>query len=522
MKKVLYQHNAVFLSLAVSTILFAITVLTRLPFRSKILYHWDSVQFALATEHFDIRLHQPQPPGYIVYVALGKLLNYLTHDPQISFVWLSILLSALTVVLILSLAKAIYGQACGIISSLFLLVSPLFWFFGEIALPHTADAFLVTLTALLAYKVMRGQEKHVLTLAIAFALATGVRQQNVAFMLPLCILALQKTSPKVVLISAVVFAILCLMWFVPAAELSGGVIEYQEAVVEYSRAFLSPTSLLHGAGIKGPLINSYRLVLHTAYALGLAGFPLTYYVIKRLKDWPTTLQDDKFLFLLIWMLPSLLFYSLIHMGNQGLVFVFLPALLIMSAKGLLDIYPKRVRLPVRDILTSVGAIIVLNAAIFIASPQYLAGDSGLQVLNWSTIKSLDAYYEEKIRAILENFRPKETVILAIAFRHASYYLPEYRVFWTPIVTSTSLNSSRIVHASHHRQYRILDSWDSSLVPENTRFVVLFDEELNQFNRSPMASRELAGLREGNVYYLVLQKGESIACGPGFLEVVGRQ
>ncbi len=32
----------------------------------------DSVNFALGVRHFDVALHQPHPPGYPVFIALGK------------------------------------------------------------------------------------------------------------------------------------------------------------------------------------------------------------------------------------------------------------------------------------------------------------------------------------------------------------------------------------------------------------------------------------------------------------------
>ena len=48
-----------------------LTVLSRLPYRARMLYNWDAVQFALALGEYDVVKHQPHPPGYILYVALG-------------------------------------------------------------------------------------------------------------------------------------------------------------------------------------------------------------------------------------------------------------------------------------------------------------------------------------------------------------------------------------------------------------------------------------------------------------------
>ena len=50
-----------------------LTLATRWPYRVRLLPTWDAVQFALALERYDVVRHQPHPPGYILYVALGRL-----------------------------------------------------------------------------------------------------------------------------------------------------------------------------------------------------------------------------------------------------------------------------------------------------------------------------------------------------------------------------------------------------------------------------------------------------------------
>ena len=52
-----------------------VTLLSRWPYRARMLYNWDAVQFALALREFDVAKHQPHPPGYLLYVALGRLFN---------------------------------------------------------------------------------------------------------------------------------------------------------------------------------------------------------------------------------------------------------------------------------------------------------------------------------------------------------------------------------------------------------------------------------------------------------------
>src|SRR3972149_598098 len=63
----------------------ALTLLSRWPYRARMLYNWDAVQFALALKEYDVAKHQPHPPGYILYVGLGRLLNSFLHAPTLSW-----------------------------------------------------------------------------------------------------------------------------------------------------------------------------------------------------------------------------------------------------------------------------------------------------------------------------------------------------------------------------------------------------------------------------------------------------
>src|SRR5437763_174957 len=50
-----------------------LTSLSRFPFRSHYLFSWDSANFALALDQYNVTFHQPQPPGYPLYVASAWL-----------------------------------------------------------------------------------------------------------------------------------------------------------------------------------------------------------------------------------------------------------------------------------------------------------------------------------------------------------------------------------------------------------------------------------------------------------------
>lgn len=145
----------------------------------------DSVGFALAFKNYDIAIHQPQPPGYILYVALGKVVNVVFNDPNSSMIFISILFSILTVVFIYFLAKQMYSRKFALIASITLVFNPIFWFYGEISAIYMSEAFFATLIAYTSYQVLKGDNRFFYVSAIVLGIAGGFRQNLVFFMLPL-------------------------------------------------------------------------------------------------------------------------------------------------------------------------------------------------------------------------------------------------------------------------------------------------------------------------------------------------
>jgi hypothetical protein len=58
------------LLLGVAAAIFFVAHAAALP---RTLEDLDSINFAMGVESFDVPAHQPHPPGYPVYIALGKL-----------------------------------------------------------------------------------------------------------------------------------------------------------------------------------------------------------------------------------------------------------------------------------------------------------------------------------------------------------------------------------------------------------------------------------------------------------------
>jgi len=135
------------LDLLCAVALSLLTVLSRLPFRARMLYNWDAVQFALALREYDVSKHQPHPPGYILYVGLGRIVNAWLGDPAAAYALLAVVFSGLTTFVVFYLAREVYDRATALAAATLLAVSPLFWFYGAVGLTYAGEALCaVTVT----------------------------------------------------------------------------------------------------------------------------------------------------------------------------------------------------------------------------------------------------------------------------------------------------------------------------------------------------------------------------------------
>src|SRR5437762_5093339 len=162
-----------------------LTILSRLPYRARMLYNWDAVQFALALREYDVVKHQPHPPGYILYVALGRLLNTWLDDPTAAYVVLAVVFSGLTTFVVYFLARSAYDRATALVAATLLAVSPLFWFYGSVGLTYAGEALCASTVAYFAFRALKGSETDSWLAAGYLGLAGGLRQSVLLLLFPL-------------------------------------------------------------------------------------------------------------------------------------------------------------------------------------------------------------------------------------------------------------------------------------------------------------------------------------------------
>ncbi len=494
--------------LAVAAGLFLLGALSRIPFVGSYLYHWDSVNFAFALDRFDVAAGQPHVPGYILYVGLGRLVDLFLADPQKSLVAISIAASGGALAALYVLGREFYDRQTGLLAALLLASSPLFWFYGEVALPHTLDAMAVIVAVFLLLRVARGDERMALPAAVWLGLAGGLRPQTQVFLAPLMLYAAWRLPRRLLLKSLALLVVIDLAWLLPLLALSGGPARYLELMAAFTRSFNATTSIFT-AGLPGLRRNLVKLGMYTLYGWGAAAVP----ALAALPSWwMSRRREQRWLaqrewLLLLWGFPVAAYYALIHMGQQGLVFVYLPALMLLSAAGL-----RRVSWGGRPIgRLVVAGVISLNASIFIFAPTFPLGTASPKLLTRDTLRRHDASLGARIQAVEGSLPRESTALISAGWRFPQYYLPRYALVPYFLGARWEVGAGR----PSEEGWVTLRAEDLGLTPDafGRYALVLFDPELLPFNGSPGRLSWEGSSSSSRIPVLWMRQGEVLRLTP---------
>ncbi|HKY20997.1 MAG TPA: DUF2723 domain-containing protein [Vicinamibacterales bacterium] len=232
----------------------------------------DSLNFALGVHDFDPSKHQPHPPGYPIFIALGKIARTAVPSDARALALLGALFGALAVFPLMTIyadLEALQGRqesdsAIPIaLAALLTLVSPLYWFNAGrpmsdvpgLAVTLTAQAALVSafvrqrMNPARTPAALAASGRMIVLGAFLAALAIGMRSQALWLTLPLLALVLVQRAGRgaagALLGSAMTFTIGVLLWAVPLVIASGGLMAYRAALAFQGSADFAGVDMLY-------------------------------------------------------------------------------------------------------------------------------------------------------------------------------------------------------------------------------------------------------------------------------------
>ncbi len=435
-------------------LLVAATALTRFLFRSRLLYDLDSVNFALALDKFDPARHQPHPPGYFLYVCLGRVFYSIFPEANAALVAVSILASCAAAAMVYALAEGWFGQRAAQFAGIIFVASPLAWFHGTVALTYIVEAFFAALIGYLGWQTYRGRLAFLVPSAIALGVATGFRQSSVLFLGPLWLLSMRKAPRSRIALGFLAFIAAVLAWFLPMVQASGGAAVYFLAFYDLWSTVPAQQTVLTNS-----VYLTIARIFNIAFAYGLcygAFAPLI------LPDPQAPLESDKKLFLWVWALPGLLFFSFVFFRhiNSGYLLVLSPPLFALLGRRTADSFA-RGRASLRSKAVLLMGMVAINAGLFLFPPFYCT---------YRAVREFEASMAVVLAGVARLTNPADSVIVAfdshlMGYRHAGYYLPKY---WTFQYPEANYPSGRRVFALQNRTTHLLDRFPAG---SQTNFVI---------------------------------------------------
>lgn len=308
---------------------------TTIPFMTRFAYNWDAAQFELSLQNFSVHMHQPHPPGYLLFVGLAKALSLVLSNHW-ALVAESVLFGWVAVMLLYILATEIWPEQSWLrrFATLGFLLNPLFWFYRETGLTYTVDAAAGLAVAWLCLGTLRyRRHSYFIANSIVVPLACGFRPSLLVLLAPLWLLAAwhHKRNWRFVLLWAGVALAIALAWFIPLLVLSGGVTAYFIDSGKLYSNVSGQTSIFAGASLSS-IWQQIRLLLSTllyswnSVVIALLGSAVLGVWRWRQIGWRTgwLVHNKMILWVLAWILPATLLYSFVHLGQLGYVVFLIP------------------------------------------------------------------------------------------------------------------------------------------------------------------------------------------------------
>jgi hypothetical protein len=409
-------------------LLTCILVPTRIAFRSHYLYDIDSVNFALGLRRFDPSSHQPHPPGYFLYICLGRAVNAVFHDANTAFVAISITASCGALIMIYALADNWFGRQAAFSAGLIFLFSPLVWFHGTVALTYAVEAFFSALTGYLCWRLICGSSTLVLPLALTVGLAAGFRPSFLLLLSPLLLFTLRHAGRKRIIGAVGALAVTLIAWGLPMVWLSGGPVAYWSALLSLWRMVPAKQTVFNSS-----VGNSIARLFSIAgiYILCFGSAALWTLRMGRANSGADPGADrGKKIFTWVWIGPGLVFFVLIFLKfvNSGYLLVISPPVFVWLGLCASRWYADS---PLSNAtkINLVAVCAAVNTLTFLYAPVYCS---------WASVRHFEAELRSVLAAVPRIVSPADTLLVGfdshfLGYRHAGYYLPDYVVAQYPEV-----------------------------------------------------------------------------------------
>lgn len=407
---------------AVAALLFIAVLVSRAPFGAQTLWAHDSVLYARAIEQgfhvdHDLRNERPHAPGYILYVGSADLVHHAGGlGSNEALILVSMVASALGAAALFLLARRHLPEWAALVAGAAYAANPLVWQYSDVAMPY-AVLGLGSIAVAWAGLWARGRGmRRALVATVVFGVAAGFRQDLLILLAPLWLWCVWPLGIRRVAVLGASLVAVCITWLVPTVLLSGGPADYLMALRSQA-GYVSATYSVVAQGTPALLANAAM----TVYALGwgtllVAPLAVAAALVTARRAWRRGAIDEA-AFSLVWCVPPILVYAMLHIGDWGYVLSALPGVYVLAAR--LVARAGEAAGPRRQVAVAASwaTLVALPALVFVATSAPFSA---------SSIASHDHELLTRFTYVRDQYAAERTLILTREdFLLVRYYLPAY-------------------------------------------------------------------------------------------------
>lgn len=403
----------------------ALLALTRLPLAPKYLFYFDSVNMALSLTDFDPRKHQPQPPGYPLYVAFCRVIYWFGISPENTFLASGVVAGALAGWLLWRLGCEWGNARAGWMAALLLCFTPVFWFNS---ITNQGRGFSAVASAGAAWLCLRASRAEAslgwLAGAACFlGLLAGFRPVETLMLYPLLLWAVWKRRPSwqgaLAMLAAGTAPVLGWGWWLLAS--SGGLTSY----IELMRGYANAENIVAARNAANPVRAIWKS-LEFVGAMHLTAF--LPWMLALLLRRPRLRGHG--VFLTVWLVPGLLFQVVGHAADPCHTLATITGVCWLGGLTIAE-FSKR------SGLAALAAACVLGTAVFLHPLRGAARGTSYDV-----VRRVNHAVSEAVDTIRDaNERGPVTIVVRdtlVTWRHLAWYFPSAEIWvveaarqWSP-------------------------------------------------------------------------------------------
>lgn len=456
---------------------FLIGILSRIFLIEHFQSHWDGPQYSLGVLHYDLTQETPAPPGYPLYIFMGRIFYTFFQDPHFSLLMVSVLFSGIGAVLFYLFGKRLANQSVGIISSLLFLSAPTIYFFGLTTYAYGVIPTLATMLALCVYEIVIQKKNQGIVLGVVCAFALGVRPQEALMLLPLFVLGIYYLPRKQKIISVITLIVGLSLWIIPYFFIVGGIGKFlfQFSSFAHHGAF-TPITIHNSLTYASRMAKDLFLTFTISTIFLFYYFYKLFFLFKKKIPFKKMLIDKKNQFFFFWFTPSSLVNLLVRSDHAGYQMTYLSCLLFFIALAEYKLFKKRKALLIGIVLCGV----LFNLFWFFRDRDpYFKGPYIPTSFHYSEIRKNDIKLGAKVLYIQHHFSPKTTLLITSPdpWRPLMYHLKPFTIYSPAALVTTEKQFKDVMRMSKNwkREEKIVTTRKLRVPPHITTIVFTDDD-----------------------------------------------